>query len=155
MLKKLGFGPERLRELFPRLICCSISGFGERGPYASRPAYDAVACALSGISSLMVDPEQPGASGPTIVDNVTGMYAAYGILGALYEREKTNMGRRVEVNMLEAAIQRGRWWVSTLLSCLTENARFPIGLRRRWESTQRNFWGRKRGKIDLHVRAPR
>jgi len=104
VLQRLGFGPEHLRERFPRLICCSISGFGESGPYAARPAYDAVACALSGISSLMVDPDQPGASGPTIADNVTGMYAAYGILGALYEREKTGVGRRIEVSMLEAAI---------------------------------------------------
>lgn len=104
VLERLGFGPEPLRERFPRLICCSISGFGKSGPYAARPAYDAVACALSGISSLMVDPDQPGASGPTIADNVTGMYAAYGILGALYEREKTGQGRRIEVNMLEAAI---------------------------------------------------
>jgi crotonobetainyl-CoA:carnitine CoA-transferase CaiB-like acyl-CoA transferase len=60
--------------------------------------------ALSGILSLQVDPEHPQCSGPTIADNATGMFAAYGILGALYERERSGVGRRVDVNMLEAGI---------------------------------------------------
>ena len=59
---------------------------------------------LSGIASLLLDPENPQACGPTIPDNATGMFACYGILGALYDRERTGLGRRVEVNMLEAAI---------------------------------------------------
>ena len=87
-----------------RLIHCSITGFGETGPYSARPAYDNVAVALSGILSLQLDPLHPQSSGPTIADNATGMFAAYGILGALYERERTGRGRRVEVNMLEAGI---------------------------------------------------
>ncbi len=85
-----------------RLIHCSITGFGAIGPYSARPAYDNVALALSGIASLLLDPEHPQVCGPTIADNATGMFACYGILGALYERERTGRGRRVEVNMLEA-----------------------------------------------------
>ena len=54
--------------------------------------------------SLQLDPEHPQSSGPTIADNATGMFAAYGILGALYERERSGRGRRVDVNMLEAGI---------------------------------------------------
>jgi crotonobetainyl-CoA:carnitine CoA-transferase CaiB-like acyl-CoA transferase len=60
--------------------------------------------ALSGILSLQLDPEHPQSSGPTIADNATGMFACYGILGALYERERTGRGHRVDVNMLEAGI---------------------------------------------------
>jgi formyl-CoA transferase len=104
VMDRLGLGTSTLQEKFSRLIACSITGFGAGGPYADRPAYDAVAGALSGLASIMVDPEAPQASGPTISDNVTGMYAAYGILGALFERERTGTARRVEVNMLEAAI---------------------------------------------------
>lgn len=104
VMERLGFSAEFIKAEYPKLIWCSITGFGADGPYAGRPAYDAVAGALSGLASVMLDPEAPQASGPTISDNVTGMYAASGILGALYEREKTGRGRRVETNMLEAAI---------------------------------------------------
>jgi len=104
VMARLGLTPEVLQATNPRLIHCSITGFGTSGPYSGRPAYDTVGLALSGIASLLLDPDHPEAAGPTIPDNATGMYACYGILGALYEREKTARGRRVEVNMLEASI---------------------------------------------------
>jgi hypothetical protein len=93
-----------LAELNPRLVACHIGGFGANGPYAHRPAYDAVAQALSGMSSLFLDPEDPRIAGPTISDNVTGQYACYGILGALLARERTGQGRRVDVNMLDSTL---------------------------------------------------
>ena len=104
IMDKLGLGTDVLAAANARLIHCSITGFGDTGPYSARPAYDNVAVALSGILSLQVDPQHPQSSGPTIADNATGMFAAYGILGALYERERSGRGRRVEVNMLEAGI---------------------------------------------------
>ena len=104
VLDRLGFGDARLAEINPRLVACHISGFGADGPYAHRPAYDAVAQALSGMSSLFLDPEEPRIAGPTISDNVTGHYACYGILGALLARERTGMGRRVDVNMLDSTL---------------------------------------------------
>jgi formyl-CoA transferase len=104
VLRKLGLDPEVLRERNPRLIQCSITGFGRVGPYNKRPAFDGVGQALSGISSLFVDPEQPRVFGPTISDNVTGMYACQAILAALVERNRTGCGRRLEVNMLEASM---------------------------------------------------
>jgi crotonobetainyl-CoA:carnitine CoA-transferase CaiB-like acyl-CoA transferase len=104
IMARLGLGEDILQAANARLIHCSITGFGETGPYSARPAYDNVAVALSGILSLQLDPLHPQSSGPTIADNATGMYAAYGILGALYERERTGRGRRVEVNMLEAGV---------------------------------------------------
>jgi formyl-CoA transferase len=104
VLKRLDLTWEVLHARNPRLIHCSITGFGERGPYCERPAYDTVGQALSGIAGLAVDPSAPNFTGTTISDNVTGMYAAYGVLAALLERERTGMGRRIEVNMLEASV---------------------------------------------------
>jgi crotonobetainyl-CoA:carnitine CoA-transferase CaiB-like acyl-CoA transferase len=99
---KLGAGVARLRALNPRLVYCSISGFGATGPAAARPAYDTVAQAASGFLGLLVNPANPRVVGPAIADSLTGFYAAYGIMGALIERGRTGTGRTVEVSMLEA-----------------------------------------------------
>ncbi len=103
-LKKLGLAEPELGARRPALIHCSITGFGARGPYQNRPAFDGVGQAISGIASLLVDPEKPESFGPTIADNATGMYAAYAVLGALVERGRTGKGRRLEVNMLECSM---------------------------------------------------
>lgn len=106
--EKIGAGEARLRELNPRLVYCAISGFGRDGPAAQRPSYDTVAQAASGFLKLLVNPANPRVVGPAIADALTGFYAAYGILGALFERERREgaggsaPGRRVEVSMLEA-----------------------------------------------------
>ncbi|WP_454732348.1 MULTISPECIES: CaiB/BaiF CoA transferase family protein [Cupriavidus] len=100
--ERLGAGEERLRALNPRLIYCAISGFGATGPAAARPSYDTVAQAASGFLNLLINPENPRVVGPAIADAMTGFYAAYGILGALHERNRTGVGRKVEVSMLEA-----------------------------------------------------
>src|ERR671924_680442 len=97
-----GAGVRDLQALNPRLIYCSISGFGADGPYADRPSYDSVAQALSGFLSVVVDPDRPRFLGPALADAITGIYAAYGVLGALFERTRTGRGRLVEVSMLEA-----------------------------------------------------
>ncbi|MFM0149458.1 CaiB/BaiF CoA transferase family protein [Paraburkholderia sp. RL18-085-BIA-A] len=99
---RLNAGAERLQKINPRLIYCSISGFGPTGPAAARPAYDSVAQAASGFLGLLINPENPRVVGPAIADSLTGFYAAYGILGALHERTITGRGRKVEVSMLEA-----------------------------------------------------
>ena len=102
VLDRLRLDDATLEQLNPRLVRCSITGFGDSGPYRDRPAYDSVGIAMSGLASLLVDPEEPNAAGPTIADNVTGMYACYGILGALVSRGKTGKGARISTNMLEA-----------------------------------------------------
>ena len=99
---RLGVDAERLQKINPRLIYCSISGFGATGPGRDRPAFDTVAQAASGFLRLLVNPEHPRVVGPAIADAVTGFYAAYGVLGALHERHSTGRGRVVEVSMLEA-----------------------------------------------------
>lgn len=100
--ERLNAGEARLREINPRLIYCAISGFGATGPAAGRPSYDTVAQAASGFLNLLVNPANPRVVGPAIADSLTGFYAAYGILGALHERNRTGIGRKVEVSMLEA-----------------------------------------------------
>ncbi|MFZ5455329.1 MAG: CaiB/BaiF CoA transferase family protein [Pseudomonadota bacterium] len=100
--ERLGAGEARLRALNPRLIYCAISGFGQTGPAAQRPSYDTVAQAASGYLKLLVNPADPRVVGPAVADAMTGYYAAFGILGALYERARTGVGRTVEVSMLEA-----------------------------------------------------
>jgi len=100
--EKLGAGPARLRELNPKLVYCSISGFGASGPYVERPSYDSVAQALSGFLSVVVDEDRPRFLGPALADAITGIYAAFGVLGALLERAGSGRGKLVEVSMLEA-----------------------------------------------------
>ena len=100
--EQIGAGFERLREINPRLVYCAISGFGATGPAAHRPTYDTVAQAASGFLGLLVNPANPRVVGPAIADVVTGFYAAYGILGALYDREKTGCARKVDLSMFEA-----------------------------------------------------
>jgi crotonobetainyl-CoA:carnitine CoA-transferase CaiB-like acyl-CoA transferase len=99
---RLNAGEARLRAINPRLIYCAISGFGNDGPAASRPAYDTVAQAASGFLGLLVNPANPRVVGPAIADSLTGFYAAYGILGALHQRARTGAGATVSVSMLEA-----------------------------------------------------
>jgi crotonobetainyl-CoA:carnitine CoA-transferase CaiB-like acyl-CoA transferase len=100
--ERLNVGHERLHQINPRLIYCSISGFGPTGPASGRPAYDSVAQAASGFLGLLINPENPRVVGPALADSITGFYAAYGVLGALHERNRTGVGRKVEVSMLEA-----------------------------------------------------
>ncbi len=100
--ERLGAGVSRLSSLNPKLVYCSISGFGADGPYAERPSYDSVAQALSGFLSVVVDRERPRFLGPALADAITGIYASYGILAALLERASTGQGRHVEVSMFEA-----------------------------------------------------
>lgn len=100
--EKLNVGPKRLQSINPALIYCSISGFGPDGPDSKRPAFDTVAQAASGFLRLLINPKHPRVVGPAIGDAVTGYYGAIGVLGALYERNRTGKGRLVETSMLEA-----------------------------------------------------
>jgi len=100
--ERLGAGADRMHELNERLVYCSISGFGSSGPYVNRPSYDSVAQALSGFLSVVVDRSRPRFLGPALADAITGIYASFGMLGALVQRGRTGRGCAVEVSMLEA-----------------------------------------------------
>jgi crotonobetainyl-CoA:carnitine CoA-transferase CaiB-like acyl-CoA transferase len=102
-LARLGFDDAWAERTNPRLIRCSISGFGTRGPDAHRPGYDLVVQGESGIMDITGFPDGPPTKvGTSVGDLVTGLYAAQGILAALVERDRTGRGTRVEVAMLDA-----------------------------------------------------
>jgi crotonobetainyl-CoA:carnitine CoA-transferase CaiB-like acyl-CoA transferase len=99
---RMGADAPSLRALNDRLVYCSISGFGQDGPYVARPSYDSVIQALSGFLGVAIDPANPRLLGPALADAITGYYAALGIMGTLIRRGSTGKGGVVEVSMLEA-----------------------------------------------------
>jgi itaconate CoA-transferase len=100
--RRLGLGAESLLPKHPRLIVCDVSGYGDDGPYASRKAYDLLVQAEAGVLSVTGTADTPSKVGISIADIATGMYAYAGILAALYQREKSGRGTRIEVTLLEA-----------------------------------------------------
>ncbi len=102
--EKIGLDSVRLQKLNPRLIYCSITGFGATGPYAQPPAFDGVGQTLSGWLSMFHQGSDARIAGPAVSDAFTGMFACIGLLGALVERQRTGRGRKVEVSMLEATV---------------------------------------------------
>ena len=103
---RLGLGADALRERRPALITCSVSGYGDQGPYRSKKAYDLLVQCEAGLLSVTGGPDAPAKAGISVADIAAGMYAFSGILTALYEREQTGRGTDVDVSMLEAL---GEW----------------------------------------------
>ena len=104
-LEKLGFGYENARTINPKLIYCSLTGFGRTGPKANDPAYDVVIQAFSGLMAANVPGEAgPTRVGPPMVDYGTGAQAALAVSAALFQRQKTGIGQMIDVSMLDAAM---------------------------------------------------
>jgi crotonobetainyl-CoA:carnitine CoA-transferase CaiB-like acyl-CoA transferase len=103
---RLGLAAGVLRERYPRLITCSVSGYGPGGPYEHKKAYDLLIQCEAGLLSVTGAGDEPAKAGISVADIAAGMYAYSGILTALYERERTGLGTSVEVAMLEAL---GEW----------------------------------------------
>lgn len=101
---RLGLGYNALHEINSRLVYCSISAFGQTGPYVDKPGFDTLGQAMSGLLSLLTDPDEPKVMGMAVSDYVTGLSAAYAILGALLAREKSGEGCRVETSLLQATL---------------------------------------------------
>ena len=104
--ERLGLGAEELRARHPRLICCSVSGYGPDGPYRSKKAYDLLVQCEAGLLSVTGTPDEPCKAGISVADIAAGMYAYSGVLTALYERERTGRGSSLEVSLLDAL---GEW----------------------------------------------
>ena len=106
VMERMGFGWEQLQKINERLIYASINGVGSVGPYANRRVYDAVIQAISGIASLQADPsiEKPQMINTLICDKLTAITAAQNISSALYAREQTGRGQRIQVSMLDSAL---------------------------------------------------
>lgn len=104
-LEKMGFPPETIHEINPRVIIARCSAFGQTGPYSHRPGFDAVAQAMGGIMSITGREEDPPLlAGTYIIDYVTGMHATIGILSALNHRRITGKGQVVDVSLYESAV---------------------------------------------------
>jgi itaconate CoA-transferase len=111
-LAKLGYAIEELRQRYPRLICCSISGYGDEGPYRERKAYDLLVQAESGLASLTGGPEAPARVGVSLVDIGTGLHAYEAILEALIQRRTTGEGADIRVSMFDSMME---WMTVPLL----------------------------------------
>jgi itaconate CoA-transferase len=103
--KRLGLGADELLKRHPRLIVCDISGYGDAGPYAHKKAYDLLIQGEAGVVSVTGTPEAPSKVGISISDIGTGLHASAAIFAALYQRERTGRGMRVEVTMFEAMVE--------------------------------------------------
>jgi len=104
--QRAGFGAEELRARHPRLITCSVSGYGSGGPYQHKKAYDLLVQCEAGLLSVTGTPDEPAKAGISVADIAAGMYAYCGVLTALYERERTGEGTSIDVAMLDAL---GEW----------------------------------------------
>lgn len=104
--ERIGLSAIHLRQDYPRLIVCSISGYGSPGPYAEKKAYDLLVQCEAGLLSVTGTPEHPAKVGISVADIAAGMYAFSGLLTALYQRERTGTGTTLEVSLFEAL---GEW----------------------------------------------
>ena len=108
-LAKYGLGYDELARLQPRLIYCAISGFGQDGPEAGRPGYDAMIQAMGGLMSITGLPDGAPGAGPVkvgvaVADLMAGMYAANAIMGALYERTRSGRGQHIDLALLDSQL---------------------------------------------------
>jgi crotonobetainyl-CoA:carnitine CoA-transferase CaiB-like acyl-CoA transferase len=104
-LAKYGLGYKQIHAQFPRLVYCSITGFGQTGPYAPRPGYDSLIQAMGGIMSLTGEPDGlPQKVGVPVADLFAGLYGCIGVLAALRHRDATGQGQQVDIGMLDTHV---------------------------------------------------
>jgi crotonobetainyl-CoA:carnitine CoA-transferase CaiB-like acyl-CoA transferase len=122
----LGLGWDALHALNPRLVYCSISGFGQTGPWRERAGLDLIAQATSGLMSVTGEPGgAPVKAGVPAADLTTGLYAAFAVLAALRERERSGLGQYVDLSLFESALSLGIW--ETSLYFATGEVPGPLG----------------------------
>ena len=116
-LAKYGLAYDDLKDEFPGLIYCSITGYGQTGPYAPRPGYDMIAQAMGGLLSMTGEPDRPPSKVPVAINDVmTGMYAAVAILAALRHRDATGDGQHIDLALLDVQVA---WLYNQGLNYLT------------------------------------
>ena len=124
-MDKLGFSRERLRKDYPALICCTISGYGDEGPYKDRKAYDLLIQAESGLASITGGPEGASRVGISVVDISTGATAHAAILEALFARTRTGKGADIRISMFDVMAD---WLAVPLINSEAGNPPTRIGL---------------------------
>jgi len=112
VVEKYRLDYETLKKINPKIIYCSISGYGQTGPYKDQPAWDPVVEAMSGLSAVTGEPEGPPLRiGTSAIDMLTGCIAALSIVTALFSREKTGIGRFIDIAMLDVAVTLMNYWI--------------------------------------------
>jgi len=119
---RMGFSYDQLKDRYPRLIVCDISGYGADGPYRDKKAYDLLIQSESGLLSVTGTPDTPSKAGCSIVDIASGMYAYTNILAALIQRGRTGKGCRIDISMLESMVE----WMSFPLYYAYDGAAPPV-----------------------------
>ena len=105
VMSRFGLEYETVKRANPGIIYCSISGFGQDGPYQSRPAYDQIMQGISGLMSITGDPEgEPEKIGVAVTDIGAGMWAAFAVMSALFRREQDGQGQYIDISMLDAQV---------------------------------------------------
>ncbi|MEW5806826.1 MAG: CaiB/BaiF CoA-transferase family protein [Acidobacteriota bacterium] len=116
VMERLGLGYERLREINPSLIYCAISGFGQTGPDAFKPAYDQIIQGLSGVMAINGDERlNPLRCGFPVCDTVGGLNAAFAIMAAMFHRERTGEGQFIDIAMIDSIMPLMGWVAANLL----------------------------------------
>ncbi|MCX6833034.1 MAG: CoA transferase, partial [candidate division Zixibacteria bacterium] len=116
VMTRLGFGYEDISKINPRIVYCAISGFGQTGPDAHKPAYDQIIQGLSGAMDVNGDERlHPLRAGFPICDTVGGLNAAFAIMAALYYREKTGEGQFIDIALLDSIMPLMGWVAANLL----------------------------------------
>jgi crotonobetainyl-CoA:carnitine CoA-transferase CaiB-like acyl-CoA transferase len=148
--ERFGIGYDQLKDGNPRLIYCLITGMGETGPYVHRPSYDTVGQGLSGLLSLVINPNDPRPVGPSWSDNLTGLFAAYGILAALQARERTGRGQRVDTNQVQATMA----FMNEAYAVLFDSGKAPDPFRRPAASQAYAFTCKDGLGLAVHLSSP-
>ena len=129
-MEKLGFGYDRIKEINPRLVYASISGFGQSGPYKDRPGYDIIGQAMGGLMSTTGWPDSPPTrTGTAMADILAGLNCSIGILAALKGRELTGMGERVDVALVDSVVSA----METIVQLYLVEGRIPGRIGNRYE----------------------
>lgn len=129
-MDKLGFGYERVKDVNPGIIYASISGFGQYGPYKDRPGYDIIGQAMGGLMSVSGWPDSPPTrTGTAMADIVAGLNACIGILASLRGRERTNLGERIDVSLVDSMVSA----METVIQIYLVEGRVPQRVGNRYE----------------------
>ncbi len=124
VMAKLGLGPDALQKINPRLVYASVSGFGQTGPNTARPAYDIIVQAMSGLMTQTGAPDGPPTMvGEAVADVAGGLFAAWGIMAALFDRERTGRGGVVDVALFDALVAMMPTAAARVLVCDQDPAR--------------------------------
>jgi len=150
--ERLGLGYQTLQALNPGLIYCSLSGYGQDGPYRDVKAYDLLIQGEGGIMATTGYPDKPAKASIPIVDIASGMYAALGIALALYHREKTGRGQHIDISMFEAIVS----WLGYFPQHYWHRGEEPqrVGMRHHYVTPYGPFLARNNQYVNLAVATP-